>query len=132
LSGRDHFKVQIDGTNAPFRSDVSKPHSGPLLEHFSSEGPAHGTSGRSASAYRAVRNSGFCTDLVTPQHALLDDPTPYSTHSLRAGFVTECCNRGVSETKIRRTTRHTSFAGLDPYDRPTEHFDNAALVGEWW
>lgn len=66
------------------------------------------------------------------EHALLDDPTPYSTHSLRAGFVTECSNRGVSEAKIRRTTRHTSSAGLDPYDRPTEHFDNAALAGEWW
>jgi len=38
----------------------------------------------------------------------------------------------VSETKIRRTTRHTSSTGLDLYDRPTEHFDNAALVGEWW
>jgi len=66
------------------------------------------------------------------EHALLEDPSMYSTHSLRSGFVTECSNRGVTETKIRRTTRHTSSAGLDPYDRPTEHFDHAALAGEWW
>ncbi|CAN5650230.1 hypothetical protein BH24ACT5_BH24ACT5_02800 [soil metagenome] len=52
------------------------------------------------------------------EHALHDDPQPYSTHSLRAGFVTECSNRGVPETKIRRTTRHISSAASTPTTGP--------------
>lgn len=60
------------------------------------------------------------------------DPAPYSTHSLRAGFVTECDNRGVKEQIIRRTTRHTSSASLNIYDRPHEAFANTALGDDWW
>ncbi len=56
--------------------------------------------------------------------AAVDDPSAYSTHSLRAGLVTECSNHGVPEQTIRRTTRHTSSAGLNPYDRPHDLLNN--------
>ena len=65
-------------------------------------------------------------------NALQQDPAPYSTHSLRSGFVTECDNQGVPERLIRRVTRHTSSAGLNVYDRPREAFANTPLGGDWW
>jgi len=93
--------------------------------------------------FRSIRRSGSVGGRLSRQsvdtlirfyiETVLDtDPTGYSTHSLRAGFVIECSNQDVAEHKIRRTTRHTSSTGLNPYDRPTEHFNNAALASDWW
>ncbi len=40
------------------------------------------------------------------------DPTPYSAHSLRAGFVTYAHLRGASDRAIAHQTRHRSLATL--------------------
>ncbi|MEM8621639.1 MAG: tyrosine-type recombinase/integrase [Actinomycetota bacterium] len=64
--------------------------------------------------------------------AVVDDPTGYSTHSLRAGFITECSNHGIAEGLIRRVSRHTSSAGLNPYDRPQDLLTNGPLTNQDW
>lgn len=66
------------------------------------------------------------------QHILQDDPTHYSSHSLRAGLVTEATEHGVPDRLITRTTGHTDTRMLTRYDRPGEHFTNNALQGDWW
>lgn len=60
------------------------------------------------------------------------DPSDYSAHSLRAGFVTEARHRRVPDTVIARHTRHKDLRMLSVYDRPTDLFNDAALAGEWW
>jgi integrase len=50
------------------------------------------------------------------------DPSDYSGHSLRAGFVTEAVNAGIPTWKIRRQTGHSSDAMLDRYIRQAEAF----------
>jgi len=55
------------------------------------------------------------------------DPTPYSAHSLRAGFVTYAHLRGASDRAIAHQTRHRSLATLGAYVRVYEAWqDNAA------
>jgi integrase len=55
------------------------------------------------------------------------DPTPYSAHSLRAGFVTYAHLRGASDRAIAHQTRHRSLATLGQYVRIHEAWeDNAA------
>ena len=55
------------------------------------------------------------------------DPTPYSAHSLRAGFVTWAHLRGASDRAIAHQTRHRSLATLGQYVRIHEAWtDNAA------
>src|SRR5674536_218431 len=55
------------------------------------------------------------------------DPTPYSAHSLRAGFVTYAHLRGASDRAIAHQTRHRSLATLGGYVRiHTAWADNAA------
>jgi len=114
VTNRDH----VTGRRLPTQTNT-----GPLFRSIHRSGRVMG---------RLSRQSVDGLVAFYVEHALLDDPSPYSTHSLRSGFVTECSNHGVPENKIRRTTRHTSSAGLDPYDRPTEHFEHSALAGEWW
>lgn len=60
------------------------------------------------------------------------DPRLYSSHSLRAGFVTEAANHGVPDRTIANTTRHTNLDVLRRYDRPENNFGTGALAGEWW
>lgn len=81
---------------------------------------------------RLHRNS--VTDLVKQyvESVLLEDPTHYSSHSLRAGLVTEASEHGVSDRHITRTTGHSDTRMLTRYDRPGELFSNNALQGEWW
>lgn len=45
------------------------------------------------------------------------DPTGYSAHSLRAGFVTHAHTRGASDRSIARQTRHRSMATIGRYTR---------------
>ena len=52
------------------------------------------------------------------------DPSGYSGHSLRAGFVTEAVNAGVPTWKIRRQTGHSSDAMLDRYIRQAGAFSD--------
>lgn len=60
------------------------------------------------------------------------DPSDYTAHSLRAGFVTEARTRGVPDALIARHTRHTDLRSLGTYDRPTDLFHHPALNSEWW
>ncbi|MFV0452859.1 MAG: tyrosine-type recombinase/integrase [Propioniciclava sp.] len=66
------------------------------------------------------------------ERILLEDPTHYSSHSLRAGLVTEATQHGVPDRLITRTTGHADTRLLTRYDRPGEHFTHNALQGEWW
>ena len=52
------------------------------------------------------------------------DPSGYSGHSLRAGFVTEAVNAGIPTWKIRRQTGHSSDAMLDRYIRQAGAFSD--------
>jgi integrase len=55
------------------------------------------------------------------------DASPYSAHSLRAGFVTYAHLRGASDRAIAHQTRHRSLATLGQYVRIHEAWqDNAA------
>jgi integrase len=55
------------------------------------------------------------------------DPTNYSAHSLRAGFVTYAHSRGANDHAIAHQTRHKSLATLTTYIRTqTVWDDNAA------
>jgi len=55
------------------------------------------------------------------------DPSPYSAHSLRAGFVTYAHLRGASDRAIAHQSRHRSLATLGQYVRVHEAWqDNAA------
>lgn len=55
------------------------------------------------------------------------DATPYSAHSLRAGFVTYAHLRGASDRAIAHQTRHRSLATVGTYIRVHEAWaDNAA------
>ncbi len=57
------------------------------------------------------------------------DPTPYSAHSLRAGFVTYAHLRGASDRAIAHQTRHRSLATLGTYVRVQQAWtDNAATT----
>ncbi|MGI8682133.1 MAG: hypothetical protein ACR2JO_08390 [Mycobacteriales bacterium] len=64
------------------------------------------------------------------QHAVARaglNPTGYSAHSLRAGFVTYAHLRGASDRAIAHQTRHRSLATLGGYVRlHTGWQDNAA------
>ncbi|MFC0080955.1 site-specific integrase [Aciditerrimonas ferrireducens] len=55
------------------------------------------------------------------------DPTPYSAHSLRAGFVTYAHLQGATDRAIAHQTRHRSLASVGTYIRvDTAWDDNAA------
>ena len=57
------------------------------------------------------------------------DSTPYSAHSLRAGFVTYAHLRGASDRAIAHQTRHRSLATLGVYVRVQAAWtDNAATT----
>ena len=74
------------------------------------------------------------TDLVKfyVDAVLLEDPTLYSSHSLKSGLVTQASEHGVPDRQIIRTTGHADTRMLTRYDRPGEMFANNALQGEWW
>jgi integrase len=55
------------------------------------------------------------------------DPTPYSGHSLRSGFITTAARAGVPEAHIQNQSRHKSLPVLRGYIRRGSLFvDNAA------
>ena len=54
------------------------------------------------------------------------DPTPFSGHSLRAGFATSAAEAGASNLKIRQVTGHKSDTTLNRYIRSTDLFTDAA------
>jgi integrase len=101
---------------------------GPLFRHIDRHGTAH---------RRLTPRS--VTDVVRQAvvEALQVDPGPYTSHSLRAGFVTEARSRGVPDDLIARHTRHTRPGHrrggiLNVYDRPTDLLERSALESGWW
>ena len=56
------------------------------------------------------------------------DPTGYSGHSLRAGFVTDAFTAGATAHEIMRQTRHTSPATLEAYARHYAPLDANAVT----
>lgn len=56
------------------------------------------------------------------------DPTPYSAHSLRAGFVTYAHLNGASDRDIAHQTRHRSLATVDTYIRVERAWHNNAAT----
>ena len=78
-----------------------------------------------------VRLSAEAVSLVIKQRiaAIGLDPTAYSGHSLRAGFVTSAAQANVPAWRIRQQTGHTSDTMLQRYIREGELFvRNAAGV----
>jgi integrase len=59
----------------------------------------------------------------------LDNPTGYSAHSLRAGFVTEAKNRGIDEVDIMKHSRHRSLKQMRSYDRTSGWWRRNATAG---
>ena len=79
-----------------------------------------------------IANAGLSTDAVSRVvkrrvSAIALDPTDFSAHSLRAGFVTSAAIAGLPFWKIQQQTGHSSQAGIRPYIRDADLFrDNAA------
>jgi hypothetical protein len=101
---------------------------GPLFRHLD----RHGRTGRRLGADAVSRIlKGLVADV------LRDDPAGYSSHSLRAGFVTEARAHGVPDELIARHTRHARPGQrpggiLNVYDRPTDLLERSALDPSWW
>lgn len=91
------------------RHAVCELRTGPLFRHIDRHGTAHGRLA-AAAVSRIVKNA--VTDV------LHRDPAPYSSHSLRAGFITEARRHGMSDHLIAVQTRHRTDRMLDIYDRP--------------
>ncbi|MGO4638450.1 site-specific integrase [Mesorhizobium sp. 2RAF45] len=56
------------------------------------------------------------------------DPAVFSAHSLRSGFATSAAMAGATSYKIRQVTGHRSEAGLAPYLRTVDLFDDIATA----
>jgi len=59
----------------------------------------------------------------------LANPSRYSAHSLRAGFVTEAKNRGIDEADIMKHSRHKSLQQMRSYDRTSGWWNRNATAG---
>ena len=97
--------------------------SGPLFRMIDRHGRQQGRLSADAVSMIVQRNVQACLQL---------DPSGYSGHSLRAGFVSELRARNVAAHKIMRQTGHRDMRMLDVYDRPTDLFNEPVLAGEWW
>jgi hypothetical protein len=86
---------------------------------------------------RALLLMGFAAALRRSELVGLDvcdwaiglDPTSYSGHSLRAGFLTSAAQRGASIFKMMDVSRHRSLDMLSGYVRDSEFFHNHAGAG---
>jgi len=56
------------------------------------------------------------------------DATAYSAHSVRSGFATSAAMAGATSYKIRQATGHRSEAGLAPYLRTLDLFNDSAMA----
>jgi integrase len=91
----------------------------------------------SGPAFRAISKSGRILnrglDATSVRHILAKrlaavgiEPTKYSPHSLRAGFITAAENAHVPEHIIQRTSRHKSVEVLRSYIRVADAFEQNA------
>ena len=92
---------------------------GPLLRGLTRSGQPRPTRLSDASINRIVKNAVARTG---------SNPAEYSTHGLRAGFVTYANLMGQSDRAIARQTRHRSLASLGPYVRIQDARTNNAAV----
>jgi len=92
------------------------------------DGPVFRRVSKANAAGTSGLNPGSVNQLVQRAIARAGiDATPYSAHSLRAGFVTYAHLRGASDRAIAHQTRHRSLAALGGYVRVNEAWvDNAA------
>lgn len=91
-------------------------------------GPLFTNIGGSRNGNRAARLSpGAITHIVkNAVHAIGEDSSTYSAHSLRSGFVTTAAKKGVPVRLIRQQTGHASYEMLDRYIHTTANLtDNA-------
>lgn len=129
----DHVGVPFSSqwASCPVRRAIQYTRSlkpGPVFRHIDRHGHTHGRlSARSV------------TDVVRRcvTDCLQIDADGYTSHSLRAGFVTEARANSIPDELIARHTRHGrpgSRRGgiLDVYDRPTDRFERTALDSGWW
>jgi integrase len=77
---------------------------------------------------RRISSEAVRQTLKTRLSAVGYDPAPYSAHSLRSGLVTSAAMAGASSYKIRQVTGHRTEAGLAPYLRAVDLFEDAAAA----
>lgn len=100
--------------------DLAGVHEGPLLRSV----------GKNNTAAARALNPDSINTLVQRAVARAGlDPTPYSAHSLRAGFVTYAHLRGASDRAIAHQTRHRSLATLGGYVRVQQAWTDNAATG---
>ena len=100
-----------------------------------------GGTGAGGSIFRGVDRNGHVRSTKGPRPMAPDsisrvvkkrakaaglDPTRYSGHSLRAGFVTGASEGGAHDADIMRQTAHRSLSTLHRYRRTNGLFDNNA------
>jgi site-specific recombinase XerD len=117
-SGRDIAIPRLRGRHCPSRC---------LLAWLEAAGITAGALFRRVNRYDQVlphRLTAQSVALIIKERAAAAglDPTRFSGHSLRAGFVTNATNRGASSSSIRRQTGHTSDAMLQRYVRNSQLF----------
>ena len=79
------------------------------------------------------RLSAQSVSLIVKQRAAAIglDPSCYSGHSLRAGFVTSATAKGASPSSIREQTGHKSDAMMQNYVRHTQRFAHNSNRAIW-
>jgi integrase len=74
-------------------------------------------------------NAGYVSRIVKARLRILGvDPKLYSSHSIRAGLITEAARAGVPSWRIRRTTGHKSDAMVARYVRDAELWEGNAAT----
>lgn len=90
-------------------------------------GPIFRSMDKSGRIYSARISSEAVNHIIkTRLEATGYDPTEFSGHSLRAGFVTSAAMAGASPWKIMQSTGHKSQASLTRYVRDVDLFADAA------
>ncbi|MCS3955344.1 integrase [Salinibacter ruber] len=131
------------GEGDPGPERVSVPHEVPALDPSPNEaltawieaaGIESGAVFRSVDQYGNVggddglSSGSISKDIVKPwMKSIGEDPSEYSCHSLRAGFVTQAILDGITEPRIAAQSRHKSIEALREYERPTNDMKNHML-----
>ncbi|WP_082937595.1 tyrosine-type recombinase/integrase [Rhodococcus sp. 852002-51564_SCH6189132-a] len=81
---------------------------GPLFTNVAGRGPRGSIGGQLSDAHpnRVVKRA------VT---LIGEDPTRYSAHSLRSGFITSAARAGVEPRLIKQQSRHATYEMVDRY-----------------
>ncbi len=131
------------GEGDPGPERVSVPHEVPALTPSPNEaltawieaaGIESGAVFRSVDQYGNVggddglSSGSISKDIVKPwMKSIGEDPSEYSCHSLRAGFVTQAILDGIIEPRIAAQSRHKSIETLREYQRPKNDMKNHIL-----